>query len=616
MLGQLIRQLWRRRSGGFPKTAGARETTDARDLETGLALQKNGQFSEAAAVYRQVLRGDPRNPDAMQLLGHVLNLQRNPVAAAEVLQQLVALCPELADAHLNLGIALKAQGLLKEAAVSFERVLRLRPSYASALLPLASVLTDLGQTDRAEEAYRELAVLSPDLAEVHLNLGVNLLSQGRLDEGIASYRRALAANSASIGAYTNLVHALNFHPEYSPERIFREHQLWAERYAEPLKNRYPGPDNDRSPGRRLRVGYVSPDFRNHSVCYFFEPLLAHHDRAQVEVFCYSDVRNPDDYTRRLQSYPVGWRQVRGLSDDELFDAIRRDKIDILFDLAGHTQGNRLLTFARKPAPVQITGIGYINTTGMSAMDYRLTDAYMDPPGLSEHCYSERLARLPRIYMAFRPPRQAPEVNSLPALKCGNVTFASYNGLYKISPDDLLAWADILRAVPGSRLKIAPVNSAKAGRTLREFFARQGLAPERIECIAALSYENYLLAHHDVDIVLDTFPCNGVTTTSHGLWMGVPAIVRAGDRCVSRAGTSLLTNLGLENLIAGSTQEYCDIAVALATDTERLRNLRASLREMMAKSPNTDGRAFAASLEIVYRRIWREWCNSASGGATG
>lgn len=550
----------------------------------------------------------------MHLLGHVLSLQRDYVAAAEILRQLVALHPDLADAHLNLGIVLKAAGRLEEAAECFERVLRLRPSFAGALLPLAAVLTDLGQTDRAAAAYQELAAANPDVAEVHLNLGVNLLSQGRLDDGIASYRKALAVNPASIGAYTNLVHALNFHPGYSAQEIFREHQRWAERYAGPLKNRYPLPRNDRSPERRLRVGYVSPDFRNHSVCYFFEPLLTHHDRAQVEVYCYSDVRNPDDYTRRLQGYPVAWREVRELSDDQLFHAIREDRIDILFDLAGHTQGNRLLTFARKPAPVQMTGIGYINTTGMSAMDYRMTDAYMDPPGTSEDCYSERLARLPRIYMAFQPPQRAPEVNSLPALKCGYVTFASFNGLYKISPDDLLTWAAVLRAVPGSRLKVAPVNSAQAAGKLREFFARQGLAPDRIECVGAMSYADYMLAHHDVDLILDTFPCNGVTTTSHGLWMGVPAVVRAGDRCVSRAGTSLLTNVGLENLIVRSTEEYRDIAVALATDTGRLQTLRAGLREMMSSSPNTDGRAFAAGLEVIYRGIWREWCNSAAAEA--
>lgn len=611
MLDNLVKQLWRKRASGPQPIDGVRTIDALHDFEAGLSLQKNGQFKEAESIYRKILLNQPQNPDAMHLLGHVLNLQCDYAGAADVLKRLVVLSPGLADVHLSLGIVLRAQGKLTEALESFDNALRIRPSFAGALLHSAYVLTDLGQTDRAEDAYRKLTAVKPELVVAHLNLGVNLLSQGRLDEGVASYRKALEVNPDSVSVHTNLVYALNFHPGYSPEQIFQEHRSWAERHAEPLKELYPKPDNDRSSDRCLRVGYVSPDFRNHSVCYFFEPLLEHHDRTRFEIFCYSDVKKPDEYTSRLQNYRVHWRQATGLSDDELFHAIRQDKIDILVDLAGHTKGNRLLTFARKPAPVQVTGIGYINTTGMSAMDYRLTDAYVDPPGLTEHCYSEQLARLPRIYMAFRPPITAPAVNPLPSSICGNITFASYSGLFKISPDDFTVWADILRAVPGSRLKILASSPGKTSEKLRQVFVQLDIDPERIEFVPAMSYQKYLLTHHDIDIVLDTFPCNGVTTTCHSLWMGVPVIVRAGDyRCVSRAGASILANMGLESLIARSVREYRDIAVALATDTDRLKCLRASLRETMAKSPNTDGGAYTSDLENIYRKMWCEWCRSA------
>jgi predicted O-linked N-acetylglucosamine transferase (SPINDLY family) len=610
MLGNLIRQVVRRlRGGALRAQTSAVSPAAADDLARGLTMQKSGRLKEAEAAYRRQLQREPENTDALHLLGHLLGMQHEHAAAVEILKRLVTLSPDSPDAQLSLGLAYKAQGLADEAARHLEGALRLRPSFGGALLPLAEVLRDLGQADRAEDVYRALLALEPQMAGAHLNLGVNLLAQGRLDEGMDCYRQALAAKPDAISAHTNLVYAMNFQPGHTPEEIFAAHREWAVRHAEPLRRQFPPADNERVADRRLRIGYVSPDFRNHSVCYFVEPLLMHHDASQVEVFCYSDVHHEDAYTRRLQTYRVNWRQTSTLSDEELFHAIRRDRIDILVDLAGHTRGNRLLVFARKAAPVQVTAYGYINTTGMSAIDYRLTDAHMDPPGTSEHCYSEKLARLPRIYMVFRPPPQAPQVNALPATGNGHITFGSYSGLFKISPDDLRTWAEILKTVPASRLKIAATDSERAAGRLRAFFTAQGIAADRIECLAPMPYERYLASHHDIDIALDSFPCNGVTTTVHSLWMGVPVVVRTGERCVSRAATSQLANLGLAGLIAQSAEAYRDIAVQLATDPDRLRGLRASLRAMMAKAPNTDGAGVTAELEKLYRRMWAEWCES-------
>lgn len=608
MLGGLIRQLLRRFGGGTAASAAR-----ARGVAAAVSLHKAGRLDEAAATCRRLLQQVPDDPQVLQLLGHVLAAQGAHAAAAEVLQRLVVLAPDDAGAHLSLGLALQAQGLRADAVRAFDAALRLRPAFAAALAPLAAVLTELGESDRAEDAYRELVALEPQLAGAHLNLGVLLLSQGRLDEGIASYRRALAANPDSVSAHTNLVYALNFQAGHTPAEIFAAHRAWAARHAEPLQDRHPPPANDRSPQRRLRIGYVSPDFCNHSVSYFVEPLLAHHDPAQVEVYCYSDVQREDDYTRRLRTCPVHWRQTAGMPDERLFDAIRDDRIDILVDLAGHTRGNRLLVFARRPAPVAVTAYGYINTTGLSAIDYRLTDAHMDPPGSSEHCYSERLARLPRIYMAFRPPPQAPAVNALPLDTRGHVTFGSYSGLFKISQEDLDCWAAILNALPAARLKIAAVNSARAAARLYAAFAAHGIAAARIDCLAAMPYERYLASHHEIDIALDTFPCNGVTTTVHSLWMGVPVVVRSGERCVSRAAGSQLANLGLSALVARTAQEYREIAVALANDAARLRDLRANLRDRMAAAPNTDGAGVTAELEALYRRMWTDWCSRSGAG---
>jgi protein O-GlcNAc transferase len=608
MLGGLIRQLRRRWRG-----AAAAPADRAGGVAAALSLQQGGRLAEAAAACRMLLQQDPDDIEVLHLLGHVLGAQGAHAAAVTVLQRLTALAADDADAQLSLGLALQAQGSRADAARAFEAALRQRPAFAGALAPLAAVLTELGESDRAEDAYRELVALEPQLAGAHLNLGVNLLSQGRLDEGIASYRRALEANPDSVSAHTNLVYALNFQAGRTPDEIFDAHRAWAARHADALLNRHPPPANDRTPQRRLRIGYVSPDFCNHSVSYFVEPLLACHDPAQVEVYCYSDVRREDDYTRRLQNYRVHWRPTAALSDDALFQTIRDDRIDILVDLAGHTRGNRLLVFARRPAPVAVTAYGYINTTGLSAIDYRLTDAHMDPPGLREHCYSEKLARLPRIYMVFRPPPQAPAVNAPPAQANGHLTFGSYSGLFKISDEDLATWAAILQAVPGARLKIAAVNSARAAQRLRGIFAAHGVAAGRIDCLAAMPYERYLASHHDIDIALDTFPCNGVTTTVHSLWMGVPVVVRSGACCVSRAASSQLVNVGLGDLIARSASEYREIAVALAADAGRRQALRANLRAMMAAAPNTDAAGVTAELEALYRRMWTDWCSRSATG---
>jgi predicted O-linked N-acetylglucosamine transferase (SPINDLY family) len=316
----------------------------------------------------------------------------------------------------------------------------------------------------------------------------------------------------------------------------------------------------------------------------------------------------DDYTARLRQYGTQWRECAQLTDVALAETIVRDKIDILIDLSGHTERHRLLVFARKAAPVQVTWNGYANTTGMSAMDFRITDALADPPGMTEHLHTEQLIRMPDIYMVFRPPEDSPAVNDLPAAQLGSVTFGSFNAVSKITPQVAHIWSRILTAVPGARLVIAAVPGGRARDRIFEMFSANGVEPSRLELCGRLPSYEFLALHHKADIALDPFPFSGTTTTCHSLWMGLPVVTLAGKSHVSRVGVSMLTNIGLTRMIANSVDEYVNIASGLAEDLESLRYLRRGLRNRMLNSPLTDARCFTRHLESRFQQIWAGWCS--------
>lgn len=438
-------------------------------------------------------------------------------------------------------------------------------------------------------------------------LGNVLFEQGRVEEGMAEIRAALQANPAMPEAHSDLVRMLNY-ISVDPVVRYRGHREWAERFARPLERAALPHPNVPDSGRRLRVGFVSPYFRKHAVTFFLEPVLEHYDRDRMEIFLYADVVQPDEYSRRLQTH-AAWRDTTGLTDERLAALVREDAIDILVDLSGQTPGHRLLAFARRPAPLQATWCGYPNTTGMDSMDYRITDAYCDPPGTTEHLHSEALLRLPRIYMAWRPPDAAPDAGPLPALAAGAVTFGSFNSTYKITPELCALWSRILHRVPGSRLTLFAYTGEVAVRRVRRLFEAQGIAPARLVILPRMTYEEFLDAHRQIDIALDAFPYHGTTTTCSCLWMGLPVIVLAGTAHVSRVGVSMLSNLGLERLVASTPDDYVELAAGLASDTTKLAAIRAGLRGLMSRSPNTDGAACAASLEAVFRDAWHRWCGA-------
>jgi len=367
----------------------------------------------------------------------------------------------------------------------------------------------------------------------------------------------------------------------------------------------------RSPlaGRRLRVGYVSPDFRRHAAAYFSEPILANHDRGQVEIYCYADVKREDDYTRRFRRMAEHWHSVVGLSDDAMAQLIREHEIDILVDLAGHTAGNRMLVFARRPAPIQVTYLGYPGTTGLTAMDYRITDCHTDPERIAEARYVERLVRLPDSMWCYRPPADMPEITPLPAPSRGYLTYGSFNSFNKVDPTTLELWAALLREQPNARLMLLTIPEGDVRQRLLRSFGEHGVDAERLTFhgrLPAVEFDRKIL---EADIALDPITVNGGTTTCESLWMGVPVISLTGTRFLSRAGLSILRTIGMADLAAATTGDYLRIAAHFAGNLPLLAKIRSGLRARMAASPLTDEVRFTRNLESAYRQMWADWRES-------
>src|SRR5215475_9946062 len=513
------------------------------------------------------------------------------------------------EAHFNLGNALMGQGKLDEAIAAYRRAIGIKPDYAAAYTTLGIALAEQGRLDEAIAAYRRAIGIKPDLAEAYSNLGAALSWQGKLDEAIAAFRRAIGIKPGLSKAFSSLLLALHYDDKSTNEDLFAAHREWDERYGQRVP-RFTAYTNDRDPARRLRIGYFSPDFRQHANTYFVEPLLRGHDRQKVEVFCYAEVMRPDLVTTRLQGLADHWVVTVGLSDQRLAERIRTDGIDILVDIPGHVANDRLLVFARKPAPVQVTWLGYPNTTGLKAIDYRLVDAVTDPAGEADAWASETLVRLKGGFLCYNGLRDGPEPISAPCLRTGTVTFGSFNNPAKLSTATFDAWAKLLSRLPQARLllKGIPFADAATRALFLDRLGERGVPAERVELMAwHPGPAEHLALYHRVDIALDPFPYNGTTTTCDALWMGVPVITLRGYRHAGRVGASLLTQVGLTDLIADSIEEYVEIAVALAGDPRRLDELHRILRPRMAASPLGDEGAFASKMEAAFRTMWEHWC---------
>ncbi len=531
-------------------------------------------------------------------------------------QRGVKLQPDSIQGWVNYGNAIQSQGRTQESIDMFRRALALgtkhpqaRLSLTPAYINLANALCTVGSLEEAVESQRKAIASKPGDSELHNTLGVFLSYQGKINESIESHARALQLRPDHAAAHSNLLLILHYQPDIDAAAIFAEHCRWVEMHVRP------GPRqlrhaNTSDPERRLRVGYVSMDFRSHSVAFFIEPVLAQHDSAAFDITCYSTGGSEDFMTRRLQALASRWHNVAGMTDEQLCHLIETDGIDILVDLSGHTSSHRLRAFALKPSPVQVTYLGYPDTTGLPAMDYRLTDIWADPPGESDKLNTESLVRIPAGFLCYQPPADAPSVTPPPSQEKGYITFGSFNNLAKINPGVIALWARLLQAVPDARLILKyPWLSDEPTRELYYAqFAEHGIMQDRLELLKkSPTTAEHLAVYARMDVALDTFPYNGTTTTCEALWMGVPVVTLAGNRHSGRVGASLLSQVGLSDCIASTTEDYIECAVGLAADKNRLMELRATLRHKMTASSLCDAVGFTRKIEEAYRTMWRAWC---------
>jgi predicted O-linked N-acetylglucosamine transferase (SPINDLY family) len=608
----------------------------------GAVLAKTGDYDGAKAALERAIELEPRHAISHCNLGHVLIQRGDPRGAVAACERAVRLQPDHYLAFLNLGIALSKTGCQKDSIAALRKAVELQPGNPQAHVNLGAVLKDAGLLDEAVAACEIAIRIAPELPEAHFNLGNCLQRKGRLDDAVSAYRRAITlrprfaealanlgnalrhqglldeAESAyrqshqlkpdSAEIHSNLAYLLHYRAGADPHEVAAEHLRWNKMHARPLAPFVFPHGNPPNPERKLRVGYLSADFREHSVASFFIPLVEKHDRDFIEVHCYSNVRVPDAVTKRIRGLADGWRDIADLNDTEVAKLVRDDRIDILVDLSGHTDGNRLLVFARKPAPVQVTGLGYPGTTGLDFIDYRLTDAASDPVGTTERFHSERLVRLPGGAWCYQP-GETPDVS---IHRDGGIVFGCFNNFSKVTGPMLGIWCQILHATPGSilLLKSFALSDDSTNRRIREFFRCAGIDPDRIELLGHLpERKSHLSLYSRVDVALDTFPYHGTTTTCEALWMGTPVITMEGSVHASRVGVSLLSQIGFAEWIARCPVEYLQKAVALASDRSRLEGIRAALRERMKASPLMGSARFTREVEDAYRDMWTKWCSS-------
>jgi protein O-GlcNAc transferase len=572
-------------------------------VNLGIAYCNQRNFSAAEFTLSQVLARVPNDADAAFNLGKALHALGRSQQAVDRYRQAAALRRDYVDALINLGNVLTEMGDFSSGLAAYEAAIRARPDSVEALNNAGCLMRTLGRMDEAEDLLLRALRVDPARAALQDNLGNVYKDAGELDDAIDCYRKALALDPNAAATHGNLAYALSFQSE-EPGPILEECLRWGARFAAGLERPARSHGNESASERRLKIGYVSPDFRDHCQSLFTIPLLSQHDHEAFEIFCYSSVKRPDDFTRRIAGYTDVWREVRSLDDASLCQLIGADRIDILVDLTMHMAGGRPLVFARKPAPVQIAWLAYPGTTGIGAMDYRLSDARLDPEGFDAH-YCERTLRLADSFWCYDPLTDQPEINALPVSERGYLTLGCLNNPCKLTDHTLRLWGQVMRALPSARLLLmAPPGRHR--RRLLQRLAVQGVNAERVDFHAFRPRAEYLRSYHQVDLGLDTFPYNGHTTSLDSFWMGVPVVTRVGRTGVGRGGLSQLFQLGLTDLAAESDEAFVNITVALAGDLPRLATLRRELRARLERSTLMDATRFARQIEGAYRHAWHSY----------
>jgi len=571
----------------------------------GLALKDIGQLNGARDSYRCALKIKPDFADAHYKLGNVLNELGQFDETVKCYRKALEIKPDYLYAYVNLGNALKELGQLNDAVANYHRALEIKPDFAEVHYNMGIVQYDLGRLDDAVISFRRALELKPDYAEAISNLGGVLRGFGQTDEAVASYRRALLLKPGLENAHGNLLFTLDLSASADMEELHEERKKWDAAYAAPLwQNQIH--TNDPTAIRRLRIGYVSADFKDHSAARVFGGMLIRYDRSQFEA--YSNHKGKDDmFTELFRQNVTVWRNIANLSDEAVVKVILEDRIDILVDLSGHTTGNRLLVFARKPAPIQITAWGYATGTGMRAMDVFFTDPVM-VPSQDKQYFTEEIQYLPSVVGSFFT-HHFPDINELPALADGNITFGSFNRLAKVSKITYRAWSEVLLAIPRSRLilKAPELSDPTIQKLVISNFVKEGGIAEQIIMLGRTPWYEHMHAYNQVDIALDPFPHGGGVTALEGLMMGVPMITLRWPTVVGRLSASIMTTLGLPDWIAETPEQYVQLAIQKASDLQSLAALRQRLRDIFTSSVIGDPAAYAKAVEKKYRQLWQEWC---------
>ncbi|KPA15716.1 O-linked N-acetylglucosamine transferase, SPINDLY family [Candidatus Magnetomorum sp. HK-1] len=614
------------------------------EIKKAIFFYEKKQYVQSKKHCEFILSRNPRHPDALHLLGLIagqrgqldqaINLIQKAIdifdressyhsnlaiflarsgaldLSIEAYQKALTLCPDDPGILNNFGMALYYQKKFEQSRDCFHHVLTLKPNYYEARIHLAMVYESMNRIDDSINCCQY--VIAKSKMKSHLSMAFNqlgnaYLKKAMLSSAIKAYKSALENDNGHQQIWSNYLLVLNYDPAQSVDKIFDTHKDWGNLMAKKLpKNSFHSNMPDEK--RPIRIGYVSADFRTHPVSFFIEPVLKHHNEQKYEVYCYADVQKPDIITNRLSKYQNIWKNISGYSNAAVSELIKSDGIDILIDLSGHTAKNRLSVFAEKPAPIQVSYLGYANTTGLKLMDYRLTDIYTDPKG-SEKYYTEELVKIDPCFCCYQPPDQSIDVSDLPALKNGFITFGAFHNLIKVSEQTLLLWVNLLKSIPNSRLILQSITLSDAAsvNSFRQWFESKGIKPHRIEFLGYQSFENYLIKHHDIDILLDTQPWSGHTVSCHGLWMGVPIMTLEGNRHAGRMVGSILTALGLEDWISKTHIEYIQKMIFWSKEQERLAMLRQYIRSRMIQSSICNGLRFTQKLELVYQQMWWKWC---------
>ena len=575
-------------------------------------LMKLQRTDDAVSALRRAVTVQPRNFDANFKLGYLLFVKEQPAEAVLFLQAALRSKSNALDARALLVNLYLSQGDLANAVVEAEAALKLRPDWLDLLFDYCLILKRLVRLGEAEAVARRMIEIDRTYVRAYVTLGAVLVSQCRVQEALDVFNDGRRNCADTFDLESPEMFALNCKDDISIDDLFARHVDYGRRLEQLHPARFEPFDNVREPGRRLRIGYVSGDFQYHVVPLFLLPLLEERDRSAFEVYCYSTGDTADGMTERVRDMADVWHNVARKPANEVADLIHQDRIDILVDLAGHSGLPNLRVFAQRPAPVQATWVGYLNTTGLTRIQYRISDNQCDPPGLTDRYHTEKLVHLPHSQWCYRPFVEVECEREAPFERNGHVTFGSFNQTVKITSAVRKLWGDILTQVPDSRLVVVGVIDDRAREDLYRDLENAGVDRSRISTLPYIPIEEYYRWFGRVDVALDTMPFSGGTTSCDALWMGTPVVTAPGVRSWSRSAASILTTLGLQDWIAASPEDYVRRAVQFARNPSTIAELRRSLRSRMLESPLMDKRGFTRDMEEAYRHMWKSWCSQPGG----